>query len=49
MTLEDYFAASALQGLLANPNAQSRLPIEILAFRAYKLAKIMMEARQKND
>lgn len=42
MTLRDYFAAQALQGLLAGGAATSTL---FTAVRAYKFADAMLEAR----
>jgi hypothetical protein len=41
MTLRDYFAAKALQGLLACPNT-----INVSATSAYRLADAMLEARK---
>ncbi|VDO06508.1 unnamed protein product [Brugia timori] len=46
-TLLDEFAMFALQGILANPQ-RSGSPEEI-ATMAYRRAKAMMEARNKND
>jgi hypothetical protein len=54
MTLKDYFAAHAMQGLLSNPKLEKRLVdaggaktgwIEI---NAYAYAEAMMEAREKD-
>ena len=42
MTLRDYFAAKAMQGLLAS---DVYAPIESFAIRAYAMADAMMEAR----
>jgi hypothetical protein len=42
MTLRDYFAAKAMQGLLAS---DVYAPIESFATRAYAMADAMMEAR----
>lgn len=49
MTLRDYFAAKALQGLLADPNAfepDEDGPHMTYARAAYNFADAMMEARQ---
>ena len=51
MTLRDYFAAKALQGLLANPNqdyapmAQSAL--DSVVHDAYRVADVMLQVRGK--
>ena len=51
MTLRDYFAAKALQGLLANPNqdyapmAQSALNSAV--HDAYRIADVMLQVRGK--
>ncbi len=42
MTLRDYFAAKAMQGLLAS---EVNAPLEAFATRAYEVADAMMEAR----
>jgi len=42
MALRDYFAAKAMQGLLAS---DVYAPIESFATRAYAMADAMMEAR----
>ena len=53
MTLRDYFAAKALQGLLANPKLQSQILKEGGAFggwvehSAYGWADAMLEARKQ--
>ncbi len=44
MTLRDYFAANAMQGLLAS---EVNLPMESFAIRAYKMADAMMKAREQ--
>lgn len=44
MMLRDYFAAAALQGLLADPNVGGE-PLKI-ATTCYRLADAMLEARQ---
>jgi hypothetical protein len=44
MDLRDYFAAAALQGLLAS---DIRAPLDEFVKRAYEVADAMMEARTK--
>ena len=46
MTLRDYFAAKALQGLLAS---EVNAPMQTFAVRAYKIANEMMKAREKEN
>lgn len=46
MTLRDYFAAKALQGLCADPNT-AEADIEVLVTECYKLADGMLAARVK--
>jgi hypothetical protein len=46
LTLRDYFAAKALQGMLANADADS-LSNEAVATWAYTLADCMLKARQQ--
>lgn len=43
MTLRDYFAAKALQGLLASETVATR---EVFAAGAYKMADAMLKARE---
>ena len=42
MTLRDYFAAKAMQGLLAS---EVNAPLDVFTKQAYKVADKMMEAR----
>ena len=42
MNLRDYFAAKAIQGLLAS---EVNAPLDVFAKQAYKVADKMMEAR----
>ena len=42
MDLRDYFAAQAMQGLLAS---EVNAPMQTFAIRAYKMADAMMETR----
>ena len=44
MTLRDYFAAKAMQGLVENANWRG-MPEDALAKEAYKLADEMLKAR----
>ena len=46
MTLRDYFAAKALQGMLASGNLPKTLPDADLAECAYALADAMLKARE---
>ena len=46
MTLRDYFAAKAMQGIVANPNAQG-LTFEDIANRAWMQADAMLKAREQ--
>ncbi len=45
MTLRDYFAAKAMQGLVENANWRG-MPEDALAKEAYKLANEMLKARE---
>jgi len=51
MDLRDYFAASALQGLLAYHATSGRYapPDDELARQSYKAADAMLEAREPKD
>lgn len=49
MTLRDYFAAKALEGLLAYPNSRSFMKMSAYAAQAYRLADAMLEARDEGD
>jgi len=42
LTLRDYFAAKAVQGLLAS---EVNAPLKVFAIRAYAVADAMMEVR----
>jgi hypothetical protein len=44
MTLRDYFAAKAMQGLVENANWRG-MPEDALAKESYKLADAMLKAR----
>lgn len=45
MTLRDYFAAKALQGLLSNRNAEAA--IDEFAVKSYRMADAMLKAREQ--
>jgi hypothetical protein len=47
MTLRDYFAAKAMQGILFGYTQGVLPPTESLAPASYKIADAMLEARQK--
>lgn len=46
MSLRDYFAAKALQGMLADPNSVGLKP-DTLSALSYKFADAMLAARQQ--
>jgi hypothetical protein len=47
MTLRDYFAAAALQGILNNSNAFSNMSDEDVAENSWRAADAMLAARAK--
>ena len=49
MSLRDYFAAKALQGLLSYTYASERFrgDLKVAAIEAYEIADAMLEAREK--
>jgi hypothetical protein len=47
MTLRDYFAAKAMQGMFASGNLPQSVQDDELAFAAYKMADEMLKARTK--
>lgn len=47
MTLRDYFAAMALQGLLSRGGSDKINVSDILAQRTYQIADAMLEARDE--
>lgn len=47
MTLRDYFAAKAMQGLLANPGA-AMCPVTLVAY-AYETADAMIAERDRGE
>lgn len=47
MTLRDYFAAMALQGLLSRAGIDKINVSDILAQRTYQIADAMLEARDE--
>ena len=48
MTLRDYFAAAALQGLIANKPYMG-IDTSLMSDWAYKVANAMLNEREKND
>ena len=46
MTLRDYFAAKAMQAMLAHPNSKETAPPQTYASAAYCMADAMMKARE---
>jgi hypothetical protein len=46
MTLRDYFAAKAMQGLLSDPDWRIDLPFSATASAAYKMADAMLKVRE---
>jgi hypothetical protein len=46
MTLRDYFAAKAMQGVFTNPVESSEHGKDYIAMHAYKMADAMIKARQ---
>ena len=47
MDLRDYFAAKAMQGLLAGMDKGQELQVPLVPTIAYKVADLMMEVRAK--
>ncbi len=47
MTIRDYFAAKAMQGVLSNPNCPMQISDDVLATQAYDLADAMLKERVK--
>jgi hypothetical protein len=47
MTLRDYFAAKALQGICANPNCHAAAGEDKFAEAAYEVADAMLKAREQ--
>lgn len=47
MTLRDYFAAKAIQGLMANPETNRAWGVHDNARYAYEQADAMMQARER--
>jgi hypothetical protein len=46
MTLRDYFAAKAMQAMLAHPNSKETASPQVYASAAYEMADAMMKARE---
>lgn len=49
MTLRDYFAAKAMQGMFAADTDESVMPIEGKAAEAYAMADAMLAAREQTE
>jgi hypothetical protein len=47
MDLRDYFAAQAMQAMIAHPESDDLRPPSIYALSAYKMADAMMKQREK--
>jgi hypothetical protein len=47
MTLRDYFAAKAMQSMLAHPNSKETASPQVYAGAAYQMADAMMKAREE--
>jgi hypothetical protein len=46
MSLRDYFAAKAMQGMFASGNLPQSVQDDELAFAAYNMADAMLKARE---
>jgi len=46
MTLRDYFAAKAMQAMLAHPNSKETASPQVYASAAYEMADAMLKARE---
>jgi hypothetical protein len=46
LSMRDYFAAKAMQGLLSDPDWRIDLPFSATASAAYKMADAMMKERE---
>jgi hypothetical protein len=46
MTLRDYFAAKAMQGMIASPNMPNAFDAQPVADKAYVIADAMLKARE---
>ncbi len=46
MTLRDYFASKAMQGMFASGNLPQSVQDDELAFAAYEMADAMLKARE---
>lgn len=49
MTLRDYFAAKAMEGLIARGEAHSEHTVSLTASASYKIAEAMMKAKLKAE
>ena len=49
MTLRDYFAAKAMQGLLSDPDWRQDMDFKDTAIAAYRQADVMMKERGREE
>ena len=49
MDLRDYFAAKALQGMIASPNCDTEVNVTVISRNAYLLADAMIKERERKD
>ena len=49
MDLRDYFAAKALQGMLASPNCDTEVNVVVISRHAYLIGDAMMKERERKD
>ena len=47
MTLRDYFAAKAMQAMIASPHMPSAFDMQPVAEKAYIIAEAMLKAREQ--
>lgn len=47
MELRDYFAAKAMQGMLASPNCDAQVNADLICAYSYTFADAMMKAREQ--
>ena len=49
MDLRDYFAAKALQGMIASPNCDTEVNVTVISRHAYLIADAMIKERERKD
>lgn len=47
ITLRDYFAAKAMQSMLASPNCDAEVNVDLICAYSYTFADAMMKAREQ--